>query len=342
METQGLRLGPCSELPHQPIDLPRMSARRPWLVAVLALVGCISGSEIQTVPVAIGDAPPIEIDGLTPCTLDSREPGELDPDKPTVVLVHGCGDSAGRFTTLAEVFEAHGQQAVCFTYESRDEIEVGARRLVRSMAELERHTGGQKVTVIGHSQGGLVARLALSEALRGSPVLEGEYELVTISSPFAGIHAARHCSLRWLYGLSFGITVAICRGVAGRNWKEIHRGAEPVLEPGELREEVGHYVQIRTDERGTCRVTRDDGSCAEDDYVFSLDEQTNPKTLSPHFRSLEIEAGHVAIVGEAGVVPEQLVELLQAEGVMNPTPPEQREAIAALLERLYLDEDAAG
>lgn len=46
----------------------------------------------------------------------------------------------------------------------------------------------------------------------------------------------------------------------------------------------------------------------------------------------------MAIVGQPGVVPEMLVALLQAEGVMNPTPPDQREAINQLLRRLYLAE----
>jgi len=314
------------------------SARSYLLVplASLALLGCIRGSKIQTVPVLFADAEVVEIDGLTPCTLDSKEPGELDPSAPIIVLVHGCGDSAGRFTTLAEVFDAHGQQAICFTYESRDTIEVGARRLVRALAKLEQHAPDQPITIIGHSQGGLVARQALSDALDGAPTLASDYELVTISSPFAGIYGARHCSHAWLHVISLGITAAICRGVAGRNWTEIHPTAKPVRDPGELGPEVANYIQVRTDERGTCRVERANGSCAKDDFVFSLDEQLNPKTLDADVREVEVAAGHVAIVGQPGVVPEMLVALLQAEGVMNPTPPDQREAINQLLRRLYL------
>ncbi len=324
----------------QCVDSSRMRSGRPYLLlalASLAVLGCIRGSEIQTVPV-FADARAVKIDGLTPCTLDSMEPGELDASAPIIVLVHGCGDSAGRFTTLAEVFDAHGQQAICFTYESRDTIAAGAHRLVRALAELERHAPDQPITIIGHSQGGLVARQALSEALDGAPTLASDYELVTISSPFAGIHAARHCSHDWLHVISLGITAAICRGVAGRNWTEIHRTARPVRAPGELRPEVANYIQVRTDERGTCRVERADGSCAKDDFVFSLDEQLNRKTLDANAREVEVKAGHVAIVGQPGVVPKMLVALLQDEGVMNPTPPDQREAINQLLRRLYLAE----
>ncbi|MBK8260321.1 MAG: hydrolase [Nannocystis sp.] len=293
-----------------------------------------------TIPLQFGDGVPVEIDGLTPCTLASTEPGELDPGAPIVVLVHGCNDSAGRFTTLAEVFEAHDQQTVCFTYESRDTIDIGARRLARALAALEERAPGQPISVIGHSQGGLVSRRALTTALDGEPELQADYELVTVSSPFAGIHAARHCGLRWLHGLSLGITPAICRGVAGRNWVEIHSRAAPVQDPGALRDEVRDYLQIRTDERGSCRRHRRDGGCAEDDYVFSLEEQRNPKSLTTAARGREVEAGHVGIVGDAGDMPTQLIELLQSEGIMNPTPPAQREAVARLLRRLYLEDRA--
>ena len=302
----------------------------------LALVGC-GGSVIQTSPLHFGDSTAVEIDGLTPCTARSTQPAQLDPESPLIVLVHGCNDSAARFTALAEVFEAHDQQAVCFTYESRDRIDTGARRLARSLAQLEQNVPGQPITVIGHSQGGLVSRLAVTEPL-GEAELSADYRLVTVSSPFAGIHMARHCALEWLYPLSLGITPAICHGVAGRNWTEIHRGAKIVEQPGLLRPEVAEYLQIRTDEREACRVRAEDGSCIEDDYVFSLEEQQNPLSIDPRSQTLEVAAGHVEIVGDGGSVPTVLIDVLQAKGVMNPTPPERAESVARLLRELYLDD----
>lgn len=302
-----------------------------------ALVGC-GGSEIRTVPIRFGDGAAERIDGLTPCTLTSAEPGRLDPDEPLTLLVHGCNDSAGRFTTLADVFEAHGQQAICFTYESRDTIETASDRLRSALAQLEQRLPEQPITVLGHSQGGLVARHALTSRSQ-EPSLNTEYRLATISSPFAGIDAARHCSIEWLYVLSLGITPAICRGIAGKNWPEIHRDADLVTEPGQLTDSVASYLQVRTDERGTCRRLDANGRCAEDDFVFSLAEQHNPKATGPGFRSLEVQAGHVQIVGDNGDAPTQLIALLQAEGVMNPTPPQQQASIARLLTRLYDDDE---
>ena len=305
-----------------------------YAAALLSLaIGC-GGSQIQTVPVRFGDASPIPIDGLTPCTVQSTEPGDIDPEEEIVVLVHGCNDSAGRFSTLADVFEAHGQQAICFTYESRDTIDAGARRLTRALAELEGVAKAQSITLIGHSQGGLVARRALT-GLPREPALVAEHRLVTLSSPFAGIHAARHCGLTWLHVLSFGITPTICRGVAGKNWREIHQHADLVEDPGRIRVRVSSYLQVLTDERETCRTRDREGRCTEDDFVFSLDEQRNPRADGPGLQQIEIDAGHVEIVGDYGQVPTQLIGLLQDNGIMNPTPPEQRESIARHLGQLY-------
>lgn len=302
-----------------------------------ALLGC-GGSKIRTVPLRFGDDVPERIDGLTPCTVTSTQPGRLDPNAPLTVLVHGCNDSAARFTTLADVFEAHGQQAICFTYESRDTIDIAARRLRRALARLERRLPRQPIAVLGHSQGGLVARRALT-VLPKEPRLQSEYKLGTISSPFAGIRAARHCSIEWLYLLSLGITPAICRGIAGKNWREIHRGADLVTEPGQLPPSISSYLQVRTDERATCRRFDSKGQCAEDDFVFSLEEQRNPRSEGPGFRSLEVRAGHVQIVGDYGEAPTQLIAVLQAQGFMRPTPRDRKAAIARLVARLYGEDE---
>jgi len=303
------------------------------VLALCALFGC-GGSKIRTAALRVGESPLEEIAGITPCTATGTAPGHLNPDAPLTLLVHGCNDSAGRFDKLSDVFDAHGQQAICFTYESRDTIDVAARSLRRALARLEQRLPGQPITVLGHSQGGLVARRGLT-AMPEEPELQTDYRLVTIASPFAGIHAARHCAARWLYGVSLGITPMICRGVAGKNWVEIHRGARLVREPGTLSPIVSSYLQIRTDERTTCRHRDAAGRCVKDDFVFSLAEQTNPKAGGPGFRAREIGAGHVQIVGHDGQSPTQLIGLLQDEGIMRPTPRDKQVAMARLIASLY-------
>lgn len=91
-----------------------------------------------------------------------------------------------------------------------------------------------------------------------------------------------------------------------------------------------------TDERNTCRRYRDDGTCAEDDYVFSLAEQ-HQKKLSEDVRvnPLVVKAGHVEIVGSANTAPLKLIDILQAKKFMNATPAESTGELAQLLKRLY-------
>jgi hypothetical protein len=276
--------------------------------------------------------------GLARCSDHGEgEPVSVDVDRPLTLLVHGCRGSVGRFRALAEVFEAHGQQTLCFGYDDRDRIESVAADLARTVQALEAQMRSRELTVLAHSQGGLIARRAFTAELSGAPLapFRSQVRLVTVSSPFAGILSARDCGKRWLHGLTLGITMAVCRGIAGRNWREIHEGSSLVRNPGTLRPAVREYLQLRTDERDSCRNEADDGSCLESDFVFSLAEQENPGTVQGRTSVLEVRAGHVEIVGTENVAPTKLIAALQQARVLAETPPERAEAFAALLVRLY-------
>lgn len=305
------------------------------MVAVAGLAGCtrLPAAWVRLGPADVGATIP----GIDVC--ESASPGRitLDSDRPLVVLVHGCRSSGARFRTLAQVFAAHGGQAVCFNYDDRDAIEVAARQLRAALEALARRAPGRPVTVIAHSQGGLVARRALVADPPGDRAVGGvPYRLVTISSPFGGIRASADCGKTWLHVLTLGITVAVCQLVAGDKWSEIHPQAELVARPGSLAPAVGQFLKVVTDERGTCR-RRDAGEqCLEDDFVFDLDEQANPRVDADlRMRARQVRAGHVEIVGEDGVVPEKLIAVLRAQGFLAEPPPEERAAMASLLRRLY-------
>ena len=261
----------------------------------------------------------------------------MDPDQPLTLLVHGCRSSVGRFRALAEVFEAHGQQTLCFAYDDRDRIEDVAGNLARTVQLLEREMRSRDITVIAHSQGGLIARRAFTEELRGAPEapFQSDIRLITISSPFAGIRSARDCGKRWLHGLTLGITMAVCRGIAGRTWREIHDRSELVHNPGTLRSSVRTYLQLRTDERETCRRRGENGMCVESDFVFSLAEQANPATVETRTDVQQVRAGHAEIVGNENVAPLKLIALLRREAVLSELPPDREAAFAALLNELY-------
>jgi pimeloyl-ACP methyl ester carboxylesterase len=313
------------------------ASRAPFAVALLGLLAACA--ETQGVRIDFGDARgAIEIPGLSRCWGTDDGALHLDPDKPLVVIVHGCNASQGRFRSLAAVFEAHDQQTVCFNYDDRRRMEEVAEEFAGAVRGLEPHLRNREITVLGHSQGGLVARRALIDSHYGRSGA-GErlaVRLVTVSSPFRGIEASAHCSMTALHVVTLGVSAGLCAAIAGAKWREIHPRSEFMTQPGDLTDEVGEYVKVVTDERDTCRRVDGRGRCAEDDFVFSVPEQYNEAVDGDgRVRNVEVKAGHVEIVGGESVPPRKLVEILQANGVLARTPPDQVAAIDALLEALF-------
>ena len=291
---------------------------------------------LPSVPLRFDDrTDPLVAEGFGACADEQPESIALDPSKPLVVIVHGCASSGQEFKKLSEVFAFHGQQSVCFNYDHRRTLRGTAIRLRRGLDELRQRVPEHEITLLGHSQGGLVARIALAE-LDEVDTQPRDLRLVTVSSPFSGIRSARHCGLPWLHVLSIGITVAVCQGIAGANWVEIHPRSRYWTEPHDLDPGVPEHLQIVTDEEGTCRRLEDDGTCAEDDLVFSVREQENPAIeADPRVQTTRIEAGHAQVVGAGGVEPEALIEVLQSHEVLAPTPPERQAELARLMRALF-------
>lgn len=278
------------------------------------------------------------IPGLQACE-DGVKPVTLDPSRPVHVLVHGCNSSTARFKTLAQVFEASGQQTVCYSYNDRDYLERSSARLAQAIEALKPHLTTRDLVILGHSQGGLIARKALVAQRRdGVAVAPDDFRirLVTVSSPFGGIRSSRHCGSVVGYVVSFGITVGACQIITGAKWREIFPGAGFIRTPGALVPTVAEHVKVDTDEAGSCRRTKASGECAESDFVFGLEEQYQ-EGVDKDARALPlvVKAGHVEIVGETGEPPVKLIALLRERGILATPPLEQQAAFAALLEDLY-------
>jgi pimeloyl-ACP methyl ester carboxylesterase len=279
----------------------------------------------------------VSVAGLRPCNEGKERTLQIDPSQPINILVHGCNGSTGKFHALAEVLAFHGQQTACFDYDDRDSLMTSSGQLARAVDTLAQHLETPKITVIGHSMGGLVARKALIEnhpnPLRNAQI---DLRLVTVSAPFAGIAAARMCAAPALRIATLGLNDLVCWLVSGDNWYEITPASGFIRDPGSLIPQVRSHLKVVTDERGTCRRRDDAGQCIEDDYIFSLDEQRYPRvTHAPRTTDVEVPAGHVEIVGESGVTPHKLIDVFQREGIVRATPPERQSAFQALLTQLY-------
>lgn len=303
-----------------------------WLCAA----GC-GRAAVQKAAVRFGDGSRLLTANLGSCDDSAREL-VLNPNEPVTVLVHGCNFSNGRFRTLARVFEARNQQTVCFNYDDRDALEVSSGQLRTALMGLQGHLHTGEITIVGHSQGGLVAHRALIEGRRDGAIAMNRVavRLVTVSSPFAGIRAASDCGSLPMHIVTLGISAAVCQLAAGNKWMEIHSKSNFILHPGTLVSPVNVHVKVVTDEEGTCLRADSKGRCEQSDFVFSLKEQYQP-AIDEDRRVVNraIKAGHSEIVGQSGSAPWKLIHILEGEKILEPVLPEQTEAAQAQVEALY-------
>jgi pimeloyl-ACP methyl ester carboxylesterase len=275
------------------------------------------------------------MEGIAACGEDSSRNAILQAGKPLAVLVHGCKGSERDFGRLAEVLALHDRQTVCFRYDDRASVRRTADNLRSALTRLVRELSPSEVLVLGHSQGGLVARNALTSRL-DTPLESARYHLVTVSSPFAGIRAARDCGSIPFHLGSLGMTMAVCRAVSGAKWNEIHARSSLVRRPALLAPAVREHLTIVTDERDTCRRFAPDGqTCIEDDYVFSVAEQHNARLLrDQRVYQSDVAAGHSEIVGLRGDSPRKLLDALQQRGLLRATHPDEEHAVQRLTAKM--------
>ncbi len=324
--------------------------RTALLSMLLGLLAGCAGPELAILSdLEPGRLPPpdtvLEIRQLGPCTDSPDRRLRLDASQPVTVLVHGCYGSSGQFRGLAQVLAFHGQQTACFTYDDRARLIDSAIELRRAIGQLADQSTVQQITLIGHSQGALIARKSMTEPIRPDagdirdipdvPASAPDWRLVTVSGPFAGIESARTCGRTWLYPLTLGLLPLSCYVATGPKWEDITYSSGFILDPGELSPRVVEHLKIDTDERGSCRREAA-GRCIESDDVFSLDEQRSARVDNgPRTTRIEVAAGHVEIVGDQHAAPEKLISVLQDRGVLRPTPLARREAFNLLLSRVY-------
>jgi hypothetical protein len=309
----------------------------------LFLAGCASSThyipDTQQLDRSLLPSPDITvtIPNLSNCTDSEDKSITLDTKSPVTVLVHGCKGSAGRFRSLAQLYAFHGQQAVCYSYDDRASLVKGADKLVAAINDLADVTNNQSISIVGHSMGGLVARKAMEESDKTSNNLRDKnLELVTISAPISGIRSANSCGIESLNWLSLGVVPGICWLITGDNWSEITSTSDFIKYPEPLQTSVKKYLKIVTNEEGSCRLEDGNGKCVESDYVFNLSEQYHPKIDNyKNITGVEVDAGHVEIVGNERIVPRKLLTILQQYGMLSYTPEDRKEALEQLLVELY-------
>lgn len=278
----------------------------------------------------------LSIPGLGPCTDNPDRTLALNASQPVTILVHGCFGSAGKFRALSQVLAFHGQQTACFSYDDRDSLMLSSGQLATAVDALAARLPRPDITVLGHSQGGLVARKALIADRPGAVGRAADLRLVTVSAPFAGIRAASTCANPLLRIGTLGLLDLSCWAVSGDKWHEITYASTFIRQPGSLSPNVRQHLKIATDEAQICRRQDEEGHCLKDDFVFTLAEQYFPPVdQAPGVEAHDLKAGHAGVVGETGEVPSELIAILQREAVIRPTEPERLSAFRVFLQRLY-------
>jgi len=114
------------------------------------------------------------------------------PVSTPVLLVHGYGANKSNWVFLTRYLHQAGFQRIhALNYNPlRDDIPGLAERCAERAEELKAHFGVDRVHVIGHSMGGIIARYAVQ--VLG---LEGVDVCITVASPHGGVRLARYGSL---------------------------------------------------------------------------------------------------------------------------------------------------
>ncbi|MFF9816884.1 esterase/lipase family protein [Streptomyces sp. NPDC014006] len=136
--------------------------------------------------VSPGAAPGLTSDD-TACEVP--DPARLPvPTRPPVVLLHGFIDNRSVFVLLRRNLAQHGRQRVeSLNYSPLTcDIRIAAELLGRHIEEICERTGSERVDVVGHSLGGLIARYYVQR-------LGGDHRvrtLVTLGTPHSGTRVA--------------------------------------------------------------------------------------------------------------------------------------------------------
>lgn len=113
-------------------------------------------------------------------------PSKIGQEAAPVLLVHGYGNSANSMSAIDRSLQRDGFRTLALNLPNHGfgDADLDAQFVSRAATDLRNATGSQAVSVVGHSRGGLVSRLA-DQTLDSSHAIG---RVVTVSSANQGIH----------------------------------------------------------------------------------------------------------------------------------------------------------
>ena len=129
-------------------------------------------------------------------TQDARYGLFLDDDwqqrtstRPLVVIVHGYGSEPEEFESLRARLRADGLATGAFAYPNDAAIALSGREFALALQEFERRYPGRRISLVAHSMGGLVSRMAIEDP--DIPEVSNVDRLIMVATPNQGSHLAR-------------------------------------------------------------------------------------------------------------------------------------------------------
>jgi len=108
-----------------------------------------------------------------------------DPARIPVVFVHGYVASPESFRTLAEALDGKRFEPTFAYYATGQKLDLAAKGLRCALCEFARKKNADRVIIIAHSMGGLVARAFLGDKA-GDPVRPSVPVFISLSTPYGG------------------------------------------------------------------------------------------------------------------------------------------------------------
>lgn len=218
-------------------DALLVGGRRPVRVLWLVVVALVA---------SVAVAPPLRADTLPAFLLEEGVPPpganiECEPpaERPVpVVLVHGTFETMDQnWALLSPELKAQGYCVFALNYGNRglEDIRESARELDGFVDNVLAYTGAQKVSLVGHSQGGMMPRYWIKN-LGGKKVLE---DLVGIAPSNYGTELAQP-DFRRLLGIPSPCRACEQQAADSRFIRRLNKGDDT---PGS-----GSYTQIATDD----------------------------------------------------------------------------------------------
>lgn len=255
---------------------------RPLLALALALA-------------ALAPAARADVFSAHPLTPDATP---FDATRPVVVIVHGWDPEPGQFDPLGRELAARGYSVVRWRWDWRGNMEAAADALVRGVRALVAEHRLPDLRVFAHSQGGLLARRAMTRGRAETLADTVPIRLVTLASPFGGFWSANGT-----YTMPWNIF-----GIAASH-RQLRSWSRFIRRPGALGANVEH-VKVDTDEPGRTRIK--DGRVVKDASLKPRNERQRAVDAAAA-RRYALALGHSGPLSDDGRLRPELVAILDRE-----------------------------